>query len=98
MGRGMLTDEIKKKSVELLGYEITTQELRLMPYLIFCVTNDQNIEISKVNNEERKILMKWQEKGFVESPAAALAINKSFYDAANELIFIGYVQATERNK
>lgn len=98
MGRGMLTDEIKQKSVELLGYEITQRELRLMPYLIFCVTNDQNIEISKVNNEERKILMAWQEKGFVEAPSSNLAISKEFYEAANELIFIGYVVATERNK
>lgn len=32
MSRGMLTEEIKAKSSELFGYEISQLELRLMPY------------------------------------------------------------------
>ena len=31
--RGQITDEIKAKSKELLGYEIDQKELRLMPYV-----------------------------------------------------------------
>jgi len=30
--RGQLTDRIREKSNELLGYKITQQELRLLPY------------------------------------------------------------------
>ena len=33
MSRGMLTEEIKAKSSELFGYEISKLELRLMPYV-----------------------------------------------------------------
>jgi len=94
--RGMLTEEITRKSEMLLGYAISTKELRLMPYLIYCLTNNQNIDRSNIDAEERAILSKWREHGFIESPSSNLAVTKSFYDAANELIFLGYVRTTGR--
>jgi len=94
--RGMLTEEITQKSEMLLGYAISKKELRLMPYLIYCLTNNQNIDPSNIDAEERAILSKWREHGFIESPSSNLAVTKSFYDAANELIFLGYVLTTGR--
>jgi len=94
--RGMLTEEITRKSEMLLGYAISTKELRLMPYLIYCITNNQNIKRNNIDTEERAILSKWREHGFIESPSSNLAVTKSFYDAANELIFLGYVRTTGR--
>ncbi|WP_107854459.1 hypothetical protein [Neisseria elongata] len=94
--RGMLTEEITQKSEMLLGYAISKKELRLMPYLIYCLTNNQNIDPSNIDAEERAILSKWHEHGFIESPSSNLAVTKSFYDAANELIFLGYVLTTGR--
>lgn len=95
--RGMLTEEIKQKSQELLGYEITQEELRLMPYVLYCALNDQDIDPKKVNAEERKILMQWKEKGFIADPVSNLTISKDFYDAANEMLWLGYVIAVERD-
>jgi hypothetical protein len=92
----MLTEEITQKSEMLLGYAISKKELRLMPYLIYCLTNNQNIDPSNIDAEERAILSKWREHGFIESPSSNLAVTKSFYDAANELIFLGYVLTTGR--
>lgn len=94
--RGMLTEEITQKSEMLLGYAISKKELRLMPYLIYCLTNNQNIERNNIDTEERAILSKWREHGFIDSPSSNLAVTKSFYDAANELIFLGYVLTTGR--
>lgn len=98
MSRGMLTDEISAKSKELLGYEITQGELRLMPYLQYCVMNDANLDIARINNAERRILMSWQDKGYIRSPSSALEISKPFYNAMCELLWLGYVVSVERNK
>ena len=49
-GRGQLTQRIKDKSYELLGYGINQTELRLMPYIQHQMMNSQRIDISSINN------------------------------------------------
>ena len=49
MSRGMLTDEIRAKSKELLGYEITQVELRLMPYLQYA---EWRAKAAKIKRQE----------------------------------------------
>ena len=93
--RGQLTDRIKNKSLELLGYEIDVRELRLMPYIQYQMTNEQKINPNNINTEERKILRKWREAGNIEGGAAGLAITKQFWDIISELIFMGYVDLSE---
>lgn len=89
--RGQLTDIIKEKSTELLGYEINQQELRLMPYLQYQMVNEQRISPKSINADERKILSKWRELGYIEGGASGLGMTKEFWNIINELIFIGYV-------
>jgi len=92
MKRGMITDEIKLKANELLGIEdLTTEALRLMPYIQYVMVNDQRIDPNRINQKERKILSEWREIGWIEGGAGGLAISKDFWDAINELIWIGYV-------
>lgn len=47
--RGKLTSQIIAKGRELLGKEINQRELRLMPYVQYCLINGQNIAPNKVN-------------------------------------------------
>ena len=89
--RGKLTEQIEKKSEELLGYKITQAELRLMPYIQFVMMNDQVIDPRKINPEERKILSDWREKELIEGGAGGLDICKDFWIALNEICWIGYV-------
>ena len=89
--RGVLTAEIKKVSVDLLGYEITQEELRLMAYLQYCVMNSQNIDPVKVSSDERKILSGWREKKFISGGASDLEITKPFWDAISQILWFGYV-------
>ena len=63
--RGQLTQRIKEKSKELLGYEITQTELRLMAYAQYTLVNSQRIKREHTNEEDREILASWVEKGFV---------------------------------
>lgn len=89
--RGQLTPRIVKKSKELLGYEIGVRELRLMPYIMNVMMNEQRIEIRKINDEERKILSKWREAGHIEGGASGLQITKEFWGILCEIIRLGYV-------
>lgn len=90
-GRGQLTERIKQKSVELLGYEIEQRELRLMPYIQYEMVNNHRIDPNKINAEERKILSKWRTAGHIEGGASGLGITKEFWNIVNEIIFLGYV-------
>ena len=56
--RGVLTNRIKEASRKLLGYEIVTAELRLMPYIVTVMMNAQRIDPTRINSEEREILSK----------------------------------------
>lgn len=89
--RGMLTDRIKARSRELLGYEIDTVELRLMPYIQYVMCNDQRIDPRKCNQADRAILAKWREAGHIEGGAGGLNITKQFWDIICEIVFLGYV-------
>jgi hypothetical protein len=89
--RGQLTPRIIGKSVELLGYEMNQTELRLMPYIHYVMTNEQKLDISKINQEEREILSKWRKLGYIEGGASGLKITKDFWNVLCEIVFLGYV-------
>ncbi len=90
-GRGQLTDRIKKKSKELLGYEINQTELRLMPYIQYVMVNEQRIDINHINEEEREILSKWRKSKHIEGGASSLQITKEFWDIICEIVRLGHV-------
>jgi len=90
-GRGQLTQRIKDKSKELLGYEIDVIELRLFPYINFVMTNDQRIDPNKISPDERKILKKWKDAGYIEGGVSGLRISREFWDILCEIVFLGYV-------
>lgn len=77
MSRGMLTEEIENKSNELFGYKFNQRELRLLPYVQYCVLNNMNISPDKVNGEERLILQKWTQLGFLKARQLNFKFQKS---------------------
>lgn len=93
--RGKLTQRIKDKSKELLGYEISQTELRLMPYIQYVMVNEQRISMNKINQEEREILSKWKEAGHIEGGASGMRITLEFWNILCEIIMLGYVDLDE---
>lgn len=89
--RGVLTADIQKVSKDFLGREITQLELRLFPYISFVMLNSQKLEISKINQEERKILADWRERKLIEGGAGGLSITQEFWDFMNKILWYGYV-------
>jgi len=92
--RGCLTDRIKRKSKELLGYEINQLELRLMPYIQYSILNDRRVNPNHVSPEERPILSKWREAGHITGGASEMTMTKKFWDAVSEILWLGYVDIT----
>ncbi len=92
--RGQLTERIKTKSVELLGYEIDQEELRLMPYILTVMMNEQKIQIRRIGGSERGILEKWREAGHIEGGASSLQITEDFWNIICEIVRLGYVDLT----
>lgn len=88
--RGQLTPEIERKSRELLGYVISQQELRLMPYVQHCAMNDGYIDQRRVSAQEREILRLWENRGFGRF-GPHLSIEKFFWNAISEILWLGYV-------
>lgn len=91
-GRGVLTPEVQEVAKNLLGYELTVLELRLMPYLQYIVMNDKRINPNHINQEEREILSKWRDKGWMCGGAGSYVnVTKWFWLAMNEILFVAYV-------
>lgn len=95
MARGSLSEKVKIKSKELFGEEITREELRLLPYIQYVMMNEQIIDTSRINGEERDILRKWKTAGYMEGGASGLAITKEFWDKMNEVLFIAYIEQAD---
>lgn len=90
--RGAVTGKITEKAKELLNLDnISTRELRLMPYIQYTMMNNQTIDPNKISKEERGILADWRSRGFILGGASGLAISKDFWDAINEILWLGYV-------
>lgn len=93
--RGQLTERIKVASKKLLGYEISQEELRLIPYLQYVILNNRVIYKRKITDSEDDILRKWETSGYIQSPYSRLDMTKKFWKAINEILFLGYVDIGE---
>ena len=89
--RGRLTQRIKDKSMELLGYEMNVTELRLMPYVLYQMTNEQRIDPGKCSSDDRAILKKWRKAGYTDGGASGLHISEDFWKILCAIVFLGYV-------
>ncbi len=103
-GRGQLTQRIKDRSVELLGYEMDVTELRLMPYIIHVMMNDQKLDPCKCNEDDRVILKKWRDAGHIDGGVSNsgerisfshIGITEEFWNIICEIVRLGYVDVSE---
>lgn len=89
--RGVLTQRIQEKAVEMLGRQIDMAELRLMPYIVSVMMDSQIIDPCKINQVERDILSKWKEEGLCEGGASGLRITEEFWYILMSVVYLGYV-------
>lgn len=108
--RGQLTERIKKRSVELFGYEMSQVEVRLLPYIQYTLVNSQRLNPEHLNEEERKILAGFVHKGWItdgvtpekgrpmRSEGVRLRVTKEFWNAMHEIIWLGYVDLFDEHE
>jgi len=92
-GRGMLTDRVKKLSVELFGRELTVEELRLMPYIQYVSVNEQIIDFIRLNTMEKRIVNDWLHSGeliYCEYSHKTKA-SPDFWEKMSKIIHAAYV-------
>ena len=89
--RGQLTWHVQCEAMAQLGREITTVELRLMPYIQFEAMNNQRLDPNKINHSERQVLQQWRDEGYIEGGASGLAITQEFWEAINGILWWAYV-------
>lgn len=90
--RGMLTDDIQHIAKKFLQREISIKELRLYPYIDYCIKNGQGWSYEKIDTEEIKILNELnQEEHIIYSPEKII-VSKPFYDYMQDVLAISYVQ------
>ena len=91
--RGAITPEIIDKAKELLGVGLTVRQLRLLPYIAYCLQNDRKIDRRRINEEERGFINDWHKRGWLKGGASAdsLRASKKFWDAMSEILWLGFV-------
>lgn len=97
-GRGKATQAVVEKARELLGINrLSRMELRLIPYVQYCLVNDRRLDPARLNQYERTILSSWRRRGWIEGGASrdSLRVSKEFWDAMSELMWLAYANWDE---
>ena len=93
MNRGILTDEIQAIAKEYLGREITTKELRLYPYIDYCLKNGGHMDRKYMNNEEFDILLGYNSDTQLKLDYQSyVSVSKEFYDYIQKVLWLSYVE------
>lgn len=88
--RGMVTEEVQAKAVEVLGEEISTVEFRLMPYIQYTLMNGKQLDPRNLNDQEWCMIDKWVQEGRLTIEDRKINATKEFWDALNEMMWLGY--------
>lgn len=89
--RGMLTDTIQCMAEDFLGRKITTAELRLYPYIDYCIKNGGSYSSKCINNEERDILAMLHNAGHMFVTSMRFTVSRDFYNYIQNILAESYV-------
>lgn len=91
--RGMLTEDVQHMAKKFLRRGISVEELRLYPYIDYCIKNGgQGWSYEKINPEEVKILNKLDREEHIIYSPEKIMVSKPFYDYMQDVLAISYVQ------
>lgn len=90
--RGELTGSIKAKMEAFLGRPVMRSELRLLPYLGYCLVNERRLDPNKVDSSERDVLRAYRDAGYLTGGASydSLRVTREFWDFMQGIIYEAY--------
>lgn len=97
MKRGQMTEVVKAKMEGFLGRETSQVELRLYPYLLYEMVNNQKVDPSRINAEERAVLSQLRSGGHIEGGMSGLAMTREFWDFAQDVVWDTYAAYREND-
>ena len=91
--RGVLTNKIQTKARAFLQREISQKELRLYPYIDYCIKNGcQGWSYSKIDEEEIKILNRLLSEGCIIYSPEKIIVTRIFYNFMQDILAMSYVE------
>lgn len=94
--RGYLTDDVREKAEAYLGRDFTTTELRLYPYIQYCVMNGGEIDRSKISDDESTYLKYLIiEKHMIRRHPNSFYPTREFWMFMNDILADTYVELAE---
>lgn len=91
--RGQLNEDVQKLSKAFLGRDLTLTELRLFPYIDYCLKNGGKYEPRKINAQEVGIFCEYTKKypQHFNFTLCEIEISKEFYQFIQNVLWIAYV-------
>lgn len=96
--RGKITPQIDLLCQKLLGNKLNTTALRLIPHILYKITNGTTLTRANINEDDLQVLRSWNNKGYIdfniEDPRNEIPIevSKQFYDVMCEIAWYSYVE------
>lgn len=91
--RGQLNEDVQKLSQAFFGRDITLTELRLFPYIDYCLKNGGKFDPRKINAQEVDICCEYTKKypQHFNFTLCEIEISKEFYQFIQDVLWIAYV-------
>lgn len=91
VSRGTITEELSKKYSEFWEHDMTVTELRLVPYLYYCIVDHRCIDPRKITSDERKIISNLRKRGLIDGGASeSLACTRECWDVFTNILWDAY--------
>lgn len=90
MARGVLTEEVVSL-MKSLDFEGTKDELRLMPYLMVKLLDNETLK--NISQQERELLFDWKSRGWVLEHSRSsdkFIVTEDFLDRVYKILKVGY--------
>jgi metal-responsive CopG/Arc/MetJ family transcriptional regulator len=89
--RGELTEKVQELAKEYLGREISLTELRLYPFIDYCLKNGGYMDRSKLSREELEMLLGY-DADKLQRNHGYIYVSKDFYEYMQKVLWEAYIE------